>query len=486
MRKVIPWLLLTCMACRDEASDPSAVMGPAANADGGLVAGNVVAPGDGGAPTTRGEGGGAASGSSDPVGRKPAMPTEEKLAGAFACDPASALRDLGASDGNVTRLLPADINKDGKDDLFMGSLADGDSSNPLDGYGVRLLLSGASGFTLSSKLDMPCGGGASECGLDMVVEDHDKDGKLDVLAVSPTWSKLMVYKGDGKGSFSQLGDDLKIDINPADYRFVDVDHDSDSDLVATMAQGCKEDQATVSAAAYCAGASQCSGELSCRHSFLGGGSKICLPKPCAGFQVLENQGPGGFVLTPLQTAVMDAVDQPGVGDVNGDGKLDAYVVSPDVRWFRAHDASFQPASALPLHGFLYNRAFDVDHDGRDELIVANHVLWSDADGNFMRATQHSFQDDPERLMVFRIDDTHTLVASGGQVGTGSSKQWTLGVSVFKGTQLTKHFDLCAKRASSDPIGTVTAADVDGDGKRELVVAGLKQDVVQVYDGAFND
>lgn len=485
MRKVIPWLLLTCMACRDEESGQSTLMGPATGADSGIEAGHVVTGGDGGGP---------ANGGSDPVGRKPgmptenkpALPTEEKLAGVFACDPASALRDLGASDGDVTRLLPADINKDGKDDLFMGSLADGDSSHPLDGYGVRLLLSGTSGFTLSSELDMPCGGGASECGLDMVVEDHDKDGKLDVLAVNPTYRKLRVFTGNGKGSFSQLGDDLKIDVNPANYRFIDVDHDGDSDLVATMAQGCAEDQTTVSAAAYCTGSDQCKGELVCRHSFLGGPSEVCLPKPCAGFQVLENQGAGHFVLTPLRTAVMDAVDQPEVGDVNGDGQLDAYVVSPDVRWYRARDASFQPAAALALHGFKYHRAFDIDNDGRDELIVADHVLWSDADGNFMRATQHSFQGDPERLMVFRIDDSHTLVASGGQVGQGNSKQWTVSVSIFQGTQLKKHFDLCPNRASSDPIGTVAAADIDGDGKRELVVGGLKQDVIQVYDGAFND
>jgi hypothetical protein len=60
------------------------------------------------------------------------------------------------------------------------------------------------------------------------------------------------------------------------------------------------------------------------------------------------------------------------------------------------------------------------------------------------------------------------------------------VSIFEGTQVRKHFDLCVKARYDDPTGTVTAADVDGDGKRELIVGGIKKDMIQVYDGAFSD
>lgn len=67
------------------------------------------------------------------------------------------------------------------------------------------------------------------------------------------------------------------------------------------------------------------------------------------------------------------------------------------------------------------------------------------------------------------------------------EQWSVSVSIFEGDQLKKHFDLCVKDRYDDRVGTVIAADVDGDedGKRGLVVGGYKKDVIQVYDGAFS-
>src|SRR4051812_26790959 len=228
MRKVGSLLLVVAMACGDEESDRGTNLSPGVADDGGLSGSGdaAVSGADGGMGRT-------ADGGAEPL----TVLQVEKLPGSFACDKATALRDLGPSDGDVTRMHAADFNKDGKDDLLLGSQGD-NLDSPLDGFGVHLLLSSSTGYKLNTDTGLPCGGSASECGLDLVVEDHDKDGNLDVLAVNPTWSKLVVYKGNGKGGLSQLGDDIEFDTNPADYRFWDTDHDGDSDLVIELAQGC--------------------------------------------------------------------------------------------------------------------------------------------------------------------------------------------------------------------------------------------------------
>lgn len=471
-------LLLVCAACGDLPSNTSSNFAPGVFNDRG-VAGSM-----GGAVSG---GGGTAGGTTGSSMQQTSQLVVEKLPGSFACDPASTLRDLGPSDGDVTRMDAADFNKDGKDDLLLGSLAD-DLDKPLDGFGVHLLLSSKGGYELETNTGLPCGGTASECGLDLVVEDHDKDGNLDVLAVNPTGSKLVVYKGNGKGGLSQLGDDIPFEANPADYRFWDTDHDGDSDLVLELAQGCDEpSDAMVRTAKECASDDECTGGLVCRGSFyVNVPPDHCLPAACAGMQVLENKGMGNFVLGAMHTATMsNTLAQPHTGDVNGDGVLDLFNGWGELRWHVAKGNSFEAGAAIRSPRESWSKAFDIDNDGRDELIYGNTVLWSDASGKFLRATVHSFQTNAERLTTFRIDETHALVASGGPVKQGNAEQWSVSVSIFEGAQLKKHFDLCVKDRYDDPVGTVAAADIDGDGKRELIVGGYKKDVIQVYDGAFS-
>lgn len=481
MCRVAAMLVLVCVACGNAQSDKTLTLTPGVIVDRGVggSGGGAVSAGIGAAGGTSG---GTAGGSV----QQGSQLVVEKMPGSFACDPASALRDLGPSDGDVTRMHAADFNKDGTDDLLLGSMAD-DIDRPLDGFGVHLLLSNSTGYELVTDTGLPCGGSASECGLDLVVEDHDKDGNLDVLAVNPTGSRLVVYRGNGEGGLSKLGDDVVFDSSLTTYRFWDTDQDGDSDLVLELPQGCEDPSADmINSAKECSADDECTGGLVCRRGvYAGPVGDHCLPAACAGIRVLENKGMGNFVPRPMQTATMASeIAQLHTGDVNGDGVLDLFRGYGEMRWHIAQGDGFQAGPPVRTPYDLWSKAFDIDNDGRDELILGNDVLWADSNGKFLRVAEHSFQTDAERLTAFRIDDTHALVASGGPVKQGNTKQWSVSVSIFEGAQLKKHFDLCVKDSYGDPVGTVAAADIDGDGKRELIVGGYKKDVIQVYDGAF--
>ncbi len=239
----------------------------------------------------------------------------------------------------------ADVNGDGKPDLVVGN----DCADPSCDGSVGVLLGNGDG-TFQPAVTYPTGGVSASA---VAVADVNGDGKPDVLVATNdlkkyTWGGAIgVLLGNGDGTFRPAVTYSSGGIAPARLTVADVNGDGRPDLVVENIECCR----------------QFGGVLG----------------------VLLGNGDGTFqpVVTYLQGA--DGMGTSvAVGDVNGDGKLDAVATDSCggnsclnkglvVLLLGNGDGTFQAARTYGSGGFLTNSVAvaDLNDDGKPDLVVAN-------------------------------------------------------------------------------------------------------------------
>jgi hypothetical protein len=122
----------------------------------------------------------------------------------------------GASDG-IVRIVSADLNRDGRDDIIAAHL------DPREMLSIRL--NTGNGFAAATTIDLPEPS-------DIAAGDVDRDGKSDLVVAHADAPGISVYRGTGDGS---LHAPMRIDLGgmPSGVALADLDGDGWLDIAVT-------------------------------------------------------------------------------------------------------------------------------------------------------------------------------------------------------------------------------------------------------------
>jgi hypothetical protein len=346
-----------------------------------------------------------------------------------------------------------DLNGDGKPDLVVGSRSKG----PTGLYGVANVLLGVGDGTFQEKgLYEAANAGVHA---NVALGDVNGDGKLDMLASGCAYKDcstgvVTVRTGNGDGSFAGFSVFGTGGMNPSAPAVADFNGDGKLDLVvANCGSGCQTGTGTVGV-------------------LLGNGD--------ATFQTAVTYGTGGI-----------GAHQVIVADVNGDGKPD--LIIPNTGQTSQNcplgpgsvgvllgkgDGTFQPAVAYGSGGdFAFSVAVaDVNGDGHLDILVQNFydstsctagplgVLLGKGDGTFQPVILGGLAYGQLALADVNGDGKLDIVAVGpagdyAEVQLGNGDGTFQAPVFFYGT-------------GGDGSGGMAVADVNGDGRPDLMVTNL--------------
>ena len=343
--------------------------------------------------------------------------------------PVKTYRSLGWATDSVA---VADVNGDGKPDLVLANLSAAGGLN----YGTVSVLLGNGDGTFHAAQTYASGG----LTLSVAIGDVNADGHLDVLVANGNAGVLL---GNGDGTL-QAGRNYTLPSSPL-FAVADVNGDGKPDLIA----------------AYC-NDSNCTGYAG----------------------VLLGNGDGTF--QPAQTFSLGSTYPASiaVADVNGDGKPDLLVVSQCASgvhrcvevWLGNGDGTFNLVyidSSDPSATSI--AVADVNGDGKPDLVIANAggwvgVLLGNGDGTFQAAVNYSSGHLSDSVVVADVngDGKPDLVVANECADINCDMNGTVGVLLGNGDgtfQPVVTYDSGGFQAVS-----VAVADVNGDGKPDLLVA----------------
>jgi hypothetical protein len=352
---------------------------------------------------------------------------------------ATSAAGIGCSSGGM---LTADFNGDGKKDVLV--------------HATVLLGNGDGTFTVGSALPVNTGLFFDELS-NAAVGDVNNDGKLDLVFSQP--GDVAVFYGNGDGTFT-VGPRYAALPDLQQVSLTDIDGDGNLDIVLGTSTG----------GIYSAGGVD--------NPFL--------------YQVLMGRGDGSFVDSVVYNngdgEFTSAGPQIATADFNGDGKPDALVFTP------ANGGSVLTSSLSVLPGDGTGKlgtpitspltisptmlvTASINGDGKADVVLAGlipnvspevAVLINQGNGTFAAEQDYALPSPVVSLVTGDFNgDGITDVAVGVNPGAGNTGP--SGVYVLLG-QANGTFSAPVKiDASLNPTG-LTAGDINGDGKTDLIVA----------------
>jgi pimeloyl-ACP methyl ester carboxylesterase len=362
-----------------------------------------------------------------------------------------------------------DVNGDGKPDLLVAvACADSTCANG----GVSILLGNGDG-TFQSAVTYGSGGVQP---LSLAVEDVNGDGRLDVVVANvctaicapPSPGSVAVLLGNGDGTFQPAVPYGAGGLNALSVAVRDVNGDGKLDLLV--------------------------GNGSDFGSSVNGGVSVLLGNGDGTFQPAKTYGSGGGAVYAVA----------GV-DVNGDGKVDVVATTFDSNTVSVllgnGDGTFQTAASYGSGG-AYSHSVavgDVNGDGKADLVVANFcialgncangtvgVLLGNGDGTFQTAVPYgSGGGEASAVVLADVDGDGKLdvvVANLCAISASSCANGTVAVLLGNGDGT---FQSAVTYGSGGSQATsVTVADVNGDGKPDVLVANGSSVGVLLNIGSF--
>jgi len=373
-----------------------------------------------------------------------------------------------------------DLNHDGFTDLVAGGAA------PL--VSVRL---GQANGTWAPPVTFAAVGDI----LSMALADLDEDGTLDLVLGSGALAgqdPIVVRLGVGNGTFGPPSQFL-VPSTPADIEVADMDHDTHLDLVVPCQAGTRVavlygvgDGSFRGVAQFAAGNQPNSAAVGDLNGDTFADVVVGLSFS-ADVAVMLNDGAGGLLAPSIEPIVPNVADV-ALGDVNADGKLDVVVgnFGLDVLLLPGlGGGDFGPAITLPPlgNGGGSPRSVavaDFDEDGVGDVAAVKsffdvvYVFRSHGDLAFDQAVGYGTVHQPQRVSTADAngDGDLDLVV----IGSDSLAGHALTVLNGRGDGT---FALNFNTGES-PASTVAFGDLDGDGRKEMLVGNASTGDIDVF------
>ncbi|HEV7732271.1 MAG TPA: FG-GAP-like repeat-containing protein [Candidatus Binatia bacterium] len=325
---------------------------------------------------------------------------------------------------NPDALVVADFNGDGKADVVT---ADGNPS----ASAVAVILGRGDG-TFQSEQRFPVG----QFPTNVAVADLNADGRQDVVAANRGTNDVSVLLGKGDGTF-QLQKRFPVGSIPAAVAIADFNDDGRPDIVTA-----NNNSADVAV-------------------FLGVGD--------------------GTFLAPQRFAASAVPNAVAAGDLDGDHHADIVTVANDVAvLFGNGNGTFRPKQGVAFAGAPRDvLIIDLDGDGKQDLLIADatadtaSVLYGRGDGTFLAQQSFPAGDGPVVVAVADVDGFGVLDILTANSGTNEA-----GVLIGRGDgTFLPPLGFTARAGSTTHC--VAAADLNGDGRLDLLTCGFNSGHVVV-------
>jgi hypothetical protein len=329
-----------------------------------------------------------------------------------------------------------DVNNDGRLDLVTANFS---------GHSVSVLLGNGDG-TFQPATDIPVGSGQFAGTNYVAVDDFNRDGKRDIVAVNENDGSISLLLGNGNGTF-QAPITTLVGSGPTSNPWVvvtgDINRDGNADIIVS-----NEGDDAVSV-------------------LLGNGDGT--------FQTLHTYAAGA---TPGPMAI---------GDLNGDGEPDLVVgqeYSDQVFVLLGAGAGTfaAPSSVAAGTGVVSVALADLDHDGKLDLVTANSnsntasVLLGNGDGTFQTAQSYTIGSNPTSIKVADVngDGLGDLI-----VGVQSDYRVSILLGNGNGSFQTAVSYAMGSAGTLPGPWDLAVGDLNGDGRIDIAGAVQETSVVSV-------